>query len=129
MASTAAIEQLAGQVKGLSLDSVSQTYANAHPDVNPLDLWRAHISNVLAEIAGVDPAIIFPVIAWTQSLDKGDFTLPVPALRIKGSKPDVLATEWASKVRRPDPLSPSMGSPRSHNLASSDNAPRQVARG
>lgn len=98
MANSAAIEQLAGQVQGLSLDSVAQTYPNAHPSVNPLDMWRAHIANVLSKISGVETSIIFPVIAWTTSLDKGDFTIPVPALRIKGAKPDALAEEWASKV-------------------------------
>ncbi len=99
MAESAAVEQLAGQVQGLSLDSVAQTYPSAHPHVNPLDLWRAHISNVLSKITGVETSIIFPVVAWTQSLDKGDFVLPVPALRIKGAKPDALAESWASQVR------------------------------
>ena len=98
MATPAAIEQLSSQVQGLSLDSVTQAYPNAHPSINPLDMWRAHISNVLSKISGVDTSIIFPVIAWTMSLDKGDFTIPVPALRIKGSKPDALAEDWASKV-------------------------------
>lgn len=96
---SSAVEQLASQVQGLSLGSLAADYPSARPDVNPLDLWRAHISNVLAKITGVDTAIIFPVIAWTQTLDKGDFILPVPALRIKGAKPDALAEEWASKVR------------------------------
>ena len=106
MATSAAVEQLSSQVQGLSLDSVTQAYPNAHPNVNPLDMWRAHISNVLSKISGVDASIIFPVIAWTMSLDKGDFTIPVPALRIKGVKPDALAQEWASKV-----CAPSSGSP------------------
>ena len=37
-------------------------------------------------------------LQWTQTQDKGDLMLPVPALRIKGKKPDELATEWAQKV-------------------------------
>ncbi|KFH43410.1 Arginine--tRNA ligase, cytoplasmic-like protein [Hapsidospora chrysogenum ATCC 11550] len=104
MADSNAVEQLAGQVEGMSLDAIAQTYPNAHPEANPLDVWRAHLSNVLSKISGVDTSIIFPVIAWTQSLDKGDFIIPVPALRIKGEKPDALAVEWASKWPEDDPL-------------------------
>ena len=98
MANPAAIEQLVDQVQGLSLDSLTQKYPNAHPNVNPLGIWRAHISNILSSISGVETSIIFPLISWTQSLDKGDFAIPVPALRIKGAKPDALAKEWVSKV-------------------------------
>lgn len=98
MADSNAISQLCGNVEGLSLDSLEQTYPTAHPHTNPLDLWRAHISNVLSKIAGVDANVIFPVIAWTTSIEKGDFALPVPALRIKGQKPDALAKEWIDKV-------------------------------
>jgi hypothetical protein len=29
----------------------------------------------------------------------GDLTLPVPALRIKGKKPDLLAADFAEQVR------------------------------
>ena len=104
MADPAAVEQLANEVQGLSLDSLTQTYPNAHPNVNPLDLWRAHISNVLSKISGVEPSIIFPVISWTQTLDKGDFTLPVPALRVKGAKPAELAQQWADQWPEDDPL-------------------------
>jgi arginyl-tRNA synthetase len=98
MADTAAVEQLASKVQGLSLDSVKQTYPGTFPKINPLDLWRAHISNVLHGISGVSTDIIYRAIQWTQGLDKGDFTLAVPALRVKGQKPDVLAAEWGAKV-------------------------------
>lgn len=99
MAESAAIAKLCGEVEGLSLDAVAQTYPNAHPHTNPLDVWRVHISNVLSKISGVEASIIYPIISWTASLDKGDFSLPVPALRIKGQKPDALAKEWIEKAR------------------------------
>jgi hypothetical protein len=94
----AAIDDLASQVQGLSLDTVAQKYPNVHPHVNPLDLWRVHLANVLSNISGVSSDLIYPAIAWTSTLDKGDFTIAVPALRIKGQKPDALATEWGSKA-------------------------------
>jgi arginyl-tRNA synthetase len=99
MAESAAIAKLCGQVEGLSLGAVTQVYPNVHPHTNPLDLWRVHISNVLSKISGVETSIIYPVVSWTSSLDKGDFSLPVPALRIKGQKPDALGKEWVDKVR------------------------------
>lgn len=99
MAQTNAIQQLVDKAGGLTLDSIAQAYPNAHPEANPLDAYRAHISNVLSDISGVSREIIYPVVSWTAALEKGDFVIAVPALRIKGPKPDVLAAEWAAKVR------------------------------
>lgn len=98
MATPAGLDKLTSLVNGLSLDSVTEKYPQAHPEINPLDLYRAHLSNVLAGISGVDTQIIYPAINWTTGLDKGDFVLAVPALRIKGQKPDALATKWAEEV-------------------------------
>lgn len=100
MAKPAGIDQLTSLVSGLSLDSIAEKYPQAHPEINPLDFYRAHVSNVLAGISGVDAQIVFPAINWTTGLDKGDFVLAVPALRIKGQKPDALATKWAEEVQR-----------------------------
>ena len=95
---TSQLEQLVQKVEGLSLDAFAEKYPNCHPKINPFDLYRAHLSSVLAEITGVDTKIIYPALAWTASLDKGDLVLPAPALRIKGKKPDELAAEWGAKV-------------------------------
>lgn len=95
---TSQLEQLVQKVEGLSLDAFTEKYPNCHPEINPFDLYRAHLSSVLAEITGVDTKIIYPALAWTASLDKGDLVLPAPALRIKGKKPDELAAEWGAKV-------------------------------
>jgi hypothetical protein len=73
------------------------TLPNCYPEYNPIDTYRAHICSQLAHVTGVDEQIIYPAIQWTQTLDKGDLTLAVPALRVKG-KPADLATEWAEKV-------------------------------
>lgn len=92
------MEQLAQKIDGLSLDALAEKYPNCCPDLNPFDFYRAHLSNVLAEITGVEPKIIFGALSWTSSLDKGDLILAAPALRVKGKKPDELAKEWAEKV-------------------------------
>lgn len=82
----------------MSIVDITRKYPSSHPEINALDLYRAHLSDVMSKISGVEVSIIYPVVMWTQSLDKGDFVIAVPALRIKGTKPDVLASEWAAKV-------------------------------
>ncbi|KAK1241645.1 hypothetical protein MKX08_001619 [Trichoderma sp. CBMAI-0020] len=104
MAKPTGIDQLTTLVNGLTLDSIAEKYPQAHPEINPLDLYRAHVSNVLAGISGVDSQIIYPAINWTTGLDKGDFVLAVPALRIKGQKPDALAIKWTEEFPTDDPL-------------------------
>jgi len=98
------MEQLAQKVDGMSLDAITEKYPNCHPEINPFDFYRAHLSNVLADITGVDTKIIYPALSWTQSLDKGDLILAAPALRIKGQKPDELVKQWAEKFPDNDPL-------------------------
>jgi arginyl-tRNA synthetase len=97
------MEQLAQQVDGMSLGAMAEQYPNCHPELNPFDFYRAHLSNILAGITGVEPKIIYPALSWTSSLDKGDLILAAPALRVKGQKPDELVKQWAEKVRAQDP--------------------------
>lgn len=92
------------QVEGLALDSLAEKFPNCYPELNPLDLYKGHLTNVLADITGVDSKIIFPNIQRTQGLDKGDLVLATPSLRLKGKKFDELAAEWAEKVMAPPPL-------------------------
>lgn len=93
-------EQLAAKVSGLSLDDLSAKYPNCQPTLNPFDLYRGHLANVLHDITGVDHKIIYPNLQWTSGLDKGDIILAAPSLRVKGKKPDELAKEWVEKVRQ-----------------------------
>ena len=69
--------------------------------INPVDGYRTHISEALAPITGVSAEDIYSKLQWTQTQDKGDLTLAVPALRIKGKKPNEQAAEWGGKVRNP----------------------------
>jgi arginyl-tRNA synthetase len=68
------------------------------PSQNPFDLYRLDISNALSEVTGIGAKTVYPLLQRTTTLDKGDLLLPVPALKIKGDKPDVLATRWAHEV-------------------------------
>ena len=75
-----------------------EKFPECYPAVNPMDVYRSHITTLMHGVTGVEPAIIYRAIQWTQSLDKGDMILAAPALRIKGKKPAELAEEWAAKV-------------------------------
>lgn len=88
---------LADQLQRLNIDKID-SYPNAHPETNPVDIYRSHITTLLHGVTGIDTSIIYPAVQWTQSLDKGDAILAVPALRVKGKKPAELAEEWVSKV-------------------------------
>jgi arginyl-tRNA synthetase len=99
MSTPSPIDRLVQRVDGMSLEAIAEKYPNCYPELNPFDFYRAHLSNVLAEITGVDHKIIYPALSWTQSLEKGDLILAAPALRIKGQKPDELAKQWAEKVK------------------------------
>ena len=95
---TASSNTLEAKLKALKISYPLPEYPNCHPDANPVDIYRAHLTTILAEVTGVESAIIYPALAWVQTLDMGDLVLAVPALRVKGKKPDVLAAEWAEKV-------------------------------
>ena len=101
------MEQLTASIKTLGLDEVPQlSNLTTFPTYNQVDIYRAHVAELLAPITGVAAEQIYPVLQWTQVLDYGDFMLPVPALRIKGKKPDALAQEIKEKVAfRPATLS------------------------
>lgn len=95
------IEELVKLTSNLSLDTIHDKFSNCYPETNPIDVYRAHLTNVLEKVTGVDPKIIYPAIQWTQGLDKGDLIVAAPALRVKGKKPDELVKEWEEKVSLP----------------------------
>lgn len=94
----AAASSLSDKLKSLELETPLPKYPNCYPEVNPVDIYRAHITSILEDVTGVDTSIIYPALQWTQTLDKGDLVLPVPALRVKDKKPAELAAEWVEKV-------------------------------
>ncbi|TKA78754.1 hypothetical protein B0A49_04705 [Cryomyces minteri] len=90
------MDELAASLRTLGMNEVP-SFPNTYPTLNPTDLYRAHITEKLAPITGADPSVIYPVLQWTSTLDKGDIILPVPALRLKGKKPDAVAQEIVEK--------------------------------
>jgi arginyl-tRNA synthetase len=88
------------KLKNLSIGTPLPKYPNCYPEVNPVDIYRAHLTSILTDVTGVDAAVVYPALQWTQTLEKGDLVLPIPALRVKGKKPLELAAEWVAKVMR-----------------------------
>lgn len=88
---------LAEQLQQLNIDQI-ESYPNCFPDTNPVDIYRSHITTLMHQVTGIDPSIIYQAVQWTQSLDKGDAILAIPALRVKGKKPQELAEQWLAKV-------------------------------
>ena len=64
---------------------------------NPVDFYRKTIAASLAPIAGKPADEIEGRLAFTTTFEKGDLSLPVPALRVQGKKPADLATELVEK--------------------------------
>ena len=60
---------------------------------NPIDVYRQQIAQDLSPIAQKSAQEISERLSWTTTLEKGDLTLAVPALRIQGKKPNELAQE------------------------------------
>ena len=80
----------------------NSTFPNSYPHLNPIDAYREHISSMLAPIVGQDPAEVYPKLQWTQELKKGDLTLATPALQIKGTKPQELASKIGEQFHETD---------------------------
>lgn len=75
----ASAESLPASVEGLTLQSTSTTskFPGCFPTLNPVDIYREHISEELGKAADVDPAKVYSRLQWTNTLDKGDLTLAV----------------------------------------------------
>lgn len=91
------LDELASILKDLGLSEVPKA-PNTYPTLNPVDIYRSHLTQLLSTITGADPQVVLPALQWTQTLDKGDLVLPVPALRLKGKKPKDIAAEIGDKV-------------------------------
>ena len=95
------MEPLTARLSTLGINQLPQI-SSAHPDHNPLDLFRSHIAERLAQIAPPDahitPEIVFAGLDRSTKPETGDFVLAIPRLRIKGAKPQEIGEEWQKKV-------------------------------
>lgn len=66
--------------------------------VNPLDVCRTYLAEILADIAGCDIEAAYKSIQWPNNIFNGDLAVILPKLR-PGAKADALAVELMEKVR------------------------------
>jgi len=88
------MEDLTNTLATLGLDKVPQE-PNTYPALNPFDIYRSHITELLSSVSGVDKQIIYPTLAWTAKPEHGDLQLAVPALRQKKKDMKAFAQELA----------------------------------
>ncbi|KAF2184026.1 arginyl-tRNA synthetase [Zopfia rhizophila CBS 207.26] len=88
-------------LQNLGMDTVPQE-PNTFPALNPFDIYRSHITELLSQCSGIDHKIIYPTLQWTSKLEMGDLQLAVPALRQK--KKDMAA--FAQELGQKFPTSP-----------------------
>ncbi|KAF2857241.1 arginyl-tRNA synthetase [Piedraia hortae CBS 480.64] len=85
----------------MASDAPSFAGVQLYPNINPTDVYRAHIIQQIHKITQAEPTVVDKALAWTQDLKHGDLTLPVPALRIKTSSTEQLAQEIVDKFECP----------------------------
>lgn len=78
-ATMASADTLPSSVESLTLQSTTQKspFPGCFPSLNPVDVYREHIATELSKATGIDAEKIYSRLAWTNTLDKGDLTLPV----------------------------------------------------
>ncbi|EMD97351.1 hypothetical protein COCC4DRAFT_140269 [Bipolaris maydis ATCC 48331] len=88
------MDELTTTLSKLGLEKVPQE-PNTYPALNPFDIYRSHITELLSSVSGVDKKIIYPTLAWTAKPEHGDLQLAVPALRQKKKDMKAFAQELA----------------------------------
>ncbi|KAL8692898.1 MAG: hypothetical protein Q9218_002156 [Villophora microphyllina] len=74
----------------------------AFEENNPVNIYRSHISELLAPIAQKPARDIYDRLSWTQTFDKGDLGLAVPSLRVPPKEASALATKWGENFPSSD---------------------------
>ncbi|KAF1822407.1 arginyl-tRNA synthetase [Dissoconium aciculare CBS 342.82] len=96
------VEHITSQLQNVGISDLPKIEGvPLYVEHNPVDIYRAVIIDHVHRITGVEHPIINNAVQWTQDLKNGDLMLPVPALRLKGKKPDELAKEIVEKFDSP----------------------------
>ncbi|KAF1973886.1 arginyl-tRNA synthetase [Bimuria novae-zelandiae CBS 107.79] len=96
MDTTKSLEALAAKLKPLGLNEVPAE-PNTYPALNPFDLYRSHVTELLAQSTGIDSKIIYPTLQRTVKTEHGDLQMAAAALRQKRKDMKEFAKEVADK--------------------------------
>ena len=69
---------------------------------NPVDLYRSHISELLATVAAKPAEDIYKRLSWTQTLEKGDLGLAVGSLHVPAKEASSTAQAWCDRFPASD---------------------------
>ncbi|KAL8698469.1 MAG: hypothetical protein Q9224_001838, partial [Gallowayella concinna] len=69
---------------------------------NPVDIYRSHISELLAPVAKKPAKDIYDKLSWILPFDKGDLGLSVPSLRVPPKEACAKASEWGENFPKSD---------------------------
>ncbi|KAF2438472.1 arginyl-tRNA synthetase [Karstenula rhodostoma CBS 690.94] len=96
-----AAEALTGKLKALGIDQLPAE-PNTYPALNPYDLYRSHVAELLSKSTGIDSKIIYPALQRTVKTEHGDLQMAAAALRQK--RKDM--KEFAQEIGNGFPESP-----------------------
>ena len=91
------MEALQATLTSLRLNVPVPEIEATHVLSNPLDLYRAYLAELVADIAECDLKTAHRSIHWPNNIDNGDLAVILPKLR-PGAKADALAIELTEKV-------------------------------
>jgi arginyl-tRNA synthetase len=86
------------QSLAVSLASMGVHDPDSPATSNPIDIYRRHLTKLIADVTGASTAAVYPAIQFTQSLNKGDLSLASPALRLSGRDPNEVAAQLQNEV-------------------------------
>lgn len=89
-----ALEALNNKLKTLGISEVPAE-PNTYPALNPFDLYRSHVTELLAKSTGIDAKIIYPTLQRTVKTEHGDLQMAAAALRQKRKDMKEFAKEIA----------------------------------
>ncbi|KAK3213622.1 hypothetical protein GRF29_28g458121 [Pseudopithomyces chartarum] len=87
---------LTQKLQALGLNKVPAE-PNTYPALNPFDLYRSHVTELLAKSTGIDAKIIYPTLQRTVKTEHGDLQMAAAALRQKRKDMKEFAKEIAEK--------------------------------
>ncbi|KAF9736821.1 arginyl-trna synthetase [Paraphaeosphaeria minitans] len=96
-----AVEALTGKLKALGINELPAE-PNTYPALNPFDLYRSHVAELLSKSTGIDSKIVCPALQRTVKTEHGDLQMAVAALRQK--RKDM--KEFAQEIANGFPASP-----------------------
>ena len=92
--------KIESQLQQLGVLAPISIYAGARVLVNPIDIFRCYLTDILAGLLhGVGSQTIYDSIQYTNSLSHGDLVLVVPRLRLKGIKPADISHDLCLQVK------------------------------